>query len=105
MRHSSDATRPQLIPRKGANVTPSKHIGVGLIRKDLAQASGMTTVLRDFRRSSYEASNIAIQTNAAHPYVFVVKKNKPILEALIAWLKEQADSVWRNVVGPSADAR
>ena len=50
----------------------------------------MTTVLRDFRRSSYEASNITIQTNAAHPYVFVVKKNKNVLEALIAWLKEQA---------------
>ncbi len=50
----------------------------------------MTTVLRDFRRSSYEASNITIQTNAAHPYVFVVKKNKHVLEALIAWLKEQA---------------
>lgn len=81
-----------LIPRKGSNVTPRKHIGVGLIRKDLAQASGMTTVLRDFRRSSYEASNIAIQTHAAHPYVFVVKKNKNVLEALIAWLKEQATS-------------
>jgi hypothetical protein len=79
-----------LIPRKGSNVTPRKHIGVGLIRRDLAQASGMTTVLRDFRRSSYEASNITIQTNAAHPYVFVVKKNKPVLNALIAWLEEQA---------------
>lgn len=80
----------KVIPRKGTNVTPSKHVGVGLIRKDLAQASGMTTVLRDFRRSSYEASNIAIQTDAAHPYVFVVKKNKHVLVALIAWLKEQA---------------
>ena len=27
-----------LIPRKGSNATPRKHIGVGLIRKDLAQA-------------------------------------------------------------------
>jgi hypothetical protein len=80
----------KVIPRKGTNATASKHIGVGLIRKDLAQASGMTTVLRDFRRSSYEASSIPIQTNAVHPYVFVVKKNKSILEALIAWLKEQA---------------
>lgn len=79
-----------LVPRKGTNVTPKKHIGVGLIRMDLAQGSGMTTVLRDFRRSSYEASNIAIQTNAAHPYVFVVKKNKSVLAALTAWLQEQA---------------
>jgi hypothetical protein len=79
----------KVIPRKGTNVT-RKHIGVGLIRTDLAGSSGMTTVLRDFRQSSYEASNIAIQTKAAHPYVFVIKKNKSILTALIAWLKEQA---------------
>jgi hypothetical protein len=80
------------VPRRGTSVTPSKHIGVGLIRKDLAQASGMTTVLRDFRRSSYEASNITVQTDATHPYVFVAKKNKAVLEALIAWLTEQAQA-------------
>ena len=47
-------------------------------------------MLRDFRRSSYEASNIAIQTNASHPYVFVVKKNKHVLARPDRWLKEQA---------------
>jgi hypothetical protein len=78
----------KMLPRKGVNVT-NKYIGVGLIRKDLSQASGMTTVLRDFSRSSYEASNITIQTNAAHPYVFVVKKNTHVLKALNKWLKEQ----------------
>lgn len=71
---------------------PRKHIGVGLIRKDLAQAAGMTTVLWDFRRSSYEAANIPIQTNAQHPYVFVVKKNKHVLEAMKRWLDEQAEA-------------
>jgi hypothetical protein len=80
------------IPRRGADATPSKHIGVGKIRRDLAHSVGMTTALRDFRRSSYEATNITIQTNAAHPYVFVLKKNKSILSALTAWLKEQATS-------------
>ena len=78
-------------PRKGVSATPRQHVGVGLIRRDLAQGVGMTTVLRDFKRSSYEASSITIQTNAAHPYVFVLKKNKRILEAVGAWLKEQAD--------------
>lgn len=78
------------VPRKGAKVT-RKHIGVGLIRKDLAQGSGMTTVLQDFSGKSYEASSITIQTEAPHPYVFVIKKNKHILEALKAWLKEQVD--------------
>ena len=86
-RDSSRQVRPE-----GHRLTPSKLIGVGTIRKDLAQSIGMTTALRDFRRSSYEATNITIQTNAAHPYVFVVKKNKSILDALIAWLKEQAAS-------------
>ncbi len=87
-------------PRRGTNVTPSKHIGVGMIRRDLAQSSGMTTVLRDFRRSSYEATNITIQTDSAHPYVFVVKKNKQILRSnnkgddsgLFLWLTEQAQA-------------
>lgn len=88
------------VTRRGTNVTPSKHVGVGLIRRDLAQSSGMTTVLSDFKRSSYEATNITIQTDAAHPYVFVVKKNKQILRAnsksedsgLYRWLTEQAQS-------------
>ena len=80
------------VQRRGTDATPSKLIGVGNIRKDLAHSVGMTTAVRDFRRSSYEATNITIQTNAAHPYVFVVKKNKAILSALIAWLTEQATS-------------
>lgn len=80
------------IQRKGTAATANKLIGVGNIRKDLAHSIGMTTALRDFRRSSYEATNITIQTRAAHPYVFVVKKNKSILSALIAWLTEQATS-------------
>lgn len=78
------------VQRKGTAASLNKLVGVGKIRKDLAQGSGMTTVLRDFRRSSYEATNITIQTNAAHPYVFVVKKNKSILGALKAWLDEQS---------------
>lgn len=87
-------------PRRGTNVTPSRHIGVGNIRRDLAQSSGMTTVLSDFRRKSYEATSITIQTDASHPYVFVVKKNKSILRAnsrnedsgLYRWLTEQAQA-------------
>jgi Z1 domain len=75
-------------PRKGTKPM-RKHVGVGLIRTDLAQASGLTTVLQDFKRASYEATNIAIQTNAAHPYVFVVKKNKHVLASLKKWLDEQ----------------
>ena len=79
-------------PRKGVKVT-KKHIGVGLIRTDLAEASGMTTKLQDFNKASYQATNITVQTNAAHPYVFVVKKNKHVLEALKSWLQGQVKVV------------
>ena len=78
------------VSRKGTDATHNKLIGVGKIRKDLANSIGMTTALTDFRRSSYEATNITIHSNAI--YVFVVKKNKSILNALITWLKEQAAS-------------
>ncbi len=76
--------------RTGADTTPSKHIGIGLIRKDLAHTVGMTTVLRDFRKSSYEASSITLPKDAAHPFVFVLKKNKSVLSAVQQWLEEQA---------------
>jgi hypothetical protein len=80
------------ILRKGTDVTPSKLIGIGNIRKDLAHATGLTTVLRDFRKSSHEATNITIPDDAPHPFVFVLKKNKSILNAVTQWLEEQSSA-------------
>ena len=91
------------IPRKGTKAT-KKHVGVGLIRTDLAQASGMTTVLQDFNGRSYQATNITVQTNAAHPYVFVVKKNRHVLAALKKWLEEQVGRFKRQALRASDDA-
>lgn len=64
-------------------------IGVGALDQSLSHTVGMTTVLQDFRKSSLLATNISLNAEAAHPYVFVVKKNKSVLGALTQWLSEQ----------------
>lgn len=69
-----------------------RFVGVGSLRRDLAKAVGMTTVMRDFRKSSQEATNITVNTGDPQPYVFVLKKNKSVLKALSGWLSEQPQS-------------
>lgn len=78
--------------RSGGAITPSKHIGIGQIDATLADATGMTTVSQDFRKTSYEASNIQISPSSPSAYVFVVKKNKTVLSRLAQWLDDQPKS-------------
>jgi hypothetical protein len=75
--------------KPGSAPDAERYIGVGALRRDLATAFGMTTVMRDFRKSSQEATNIRIASDESRPYVFVVKKNKSVLEALSTWLSQQ----------------
>ena len=77
------------VPRPGSAPATERFIGVGALRKDLAKAIGMSTVMRDFRKSSQEATNISVTSDAADPYVFVLKKNKSVLVALSQWLSQQ----------------
>ena len=77
------------VARPGGGPSTERFIGVGSIRKDLAKAVGMTTVMRDFRKSSQEATNITVTLGDPQPYVFVLKKNKSVLKALSDWLSEQ----------------
>jgi len=67
----------------------SQYIGIGAIRKDLADAVGMTTMSTDFRLSSLEASNHALGENPSAPFIFVLKKNKSVLNAVHEWLSSQ----------------
>lgn len=66
-----------------------RYIGVGSLRKDLANGIGMTTVTTDFRTSSLEATSQEIGSNPSAPYFFVVKKHKGILEGVYTWLRDQ----------------
>lgn len=78
--------------RSGVNATPSRYIGVGQLDKSLAKANGMTTVMQDFRKTSQAATNISVSSDSPEPYVFVVKKNKSVLNALAMWLDQQPKS-------------
>jgi hypothetical protein len=75
--------------RSKSAITPSRHIGIGELDASLADATGMTTVSQDFRKTSYEATSIQISPNSPSAYVFVVKKNKSVLDRLAQWLDDQ----------------
>lgn len=81
-----------LKPKQGVAVAPTKKIGVGLLDGRIPAAQGMTTVVQDFKKSSQQASNISVDGHSAVPYVFVVKKNKSVLNALQDWLQQQASA-------------
>lgn len=78
--------------RAGTVVSSDRFIGIGQLSRNLATAMGMTTVARDFRKSSREATNFSVTSDSPNPYVFVVKKNKSVLLALAQWLNEQPKS-------------
>ena len=79
----AQATRGSQIPRL-------RHIGVGRIDKTVADVQSMTTVFQDFRKTSLLASNITVSESSPAPYVFVLKKNKHVLNAVQVWLSQQA---------------
>lgn len=75
-----------------SSVRQDRYVGVGKLDAGLADATGMTTRPSDFRRNSKEATNIQISPNASSPYIFVVKKNKTVLNTLAEWLGDQPKS-------------
>ena len=73
----------------GAQVASNPVFGVGNWLGNFVSAQGLTTQETDFRKTSQQAVNIAIDPNSSTPYVFVLKKNKTALENLRDWLKSQ----------------
>jgi hypothetical protein len=77
---------------KGDTAPSNRLIGVGTIDATIANAMGLTTVAQDFRKTSFEASNIQISADSHAAYVFVLKKNKTVLGRLAQWLDGQPKS-------------
>lgn len=74
----------------GTQLTNNPVFGVGNWHVGgFVSAQGLTTQATDFRKTSTDAMNIAIDPNTSTPYVFVLKKNKTALENLRDWLKGQ----------------
>lgn len=75
--------------KQGAAPTRTNYVGVGTIDRRAANAHGMTTVAQDFKTGSLAASNIILSADASSPFVFVLKKNKTVLDTLHRWLQSQ----------------
>ncbi|MFG1819512.1 Z1 domain-containing protein [Kribbella sp. NPDC049174] len=70
----------------GAHLSVTPVFGVGNWLVNFLSAQGLTTQETDFRKTSKQATNLAIDPQASAPYVFVLKKNKTALENLRDWL-------------------
>lgn len=82
-----------------ANKKLDSKVGVGKINGSFSACS-LTTTMADFNQATAKAFNIELQ-NLSSPVIFVLKKNKSVLEKLEEWLKYyNADGVNRKIDTP-----
>lgn len=78
----------QVLAFNGSTSTGQKStIGVGLIDKKVLSTQSMTTMAMDFLQATKRGTAITVSENSNEPFVFVVKKNKFVLEALAGWAR------------------
>jgi hypothetical protein len=68
------------------------HIGVGKIDQEVANATSLTTVLMDYLQATKNGIDVPLPSNSSGPLVFVLKKNKFVLDAVNGWARAKADS-------------
>lgn len=73
-----------------ARIAKDPYVGIGKLDHGIANATSMTTVLMDFLEMTKKGTSIPMPTDSSAPLVFVVKKNKFVLEAVDGWAKDQA---------------
>lgn len=76
---------------KGA-VLKDLHIGVGKIDQEVANATSLTTVLMDYLQATKNGIDVPLPSSSSGPLVFVLKKNKFVLDAVNGWARGKADS-------------
>lgn len=76
----------------GNALPKDKYIGVGTFDKSYVRAQGMTTAFSDFRKKSNEVINFSIDEMTSTPHIFVLKKNKSVLNAVHEWLSHQPNT-------------
>lgn len=76
---------------KGAALLKDQYVGIGKIDKEIANATSLTTVLMDYLQASKKAAAVPLPTKSSAPVVFVLKKNRFVLEAVEAWARGQSD--------------
>ncbi|WP_284762846.1 Z1 domain-containing protein [Arthrobacter sp. efr-133-R2A-63] len=76
---------------KGA-VLKDVHIGVGKIDQEVANATSLTTVLMDYLQATKNGIDVPLPSSSSGPLVFVLKKNKFVLDAVNGWARGKADN-------------
>lgn len=76
---------------KGA-VLKDLHIGVGKIDQEVANATSLTTVLMDYLQATKNGIDVPLPSNSSGPLVFVLKKNKFVLDAVNGWARGKSNS-------------
>lgn len=76
----------------GNALRKDKYVGVGTFDKSYVRAQGMTTAFSDFRKKSNEVINFSIDEVTSTPHIFVLKKNKSVLDAVYEWLSQQPNA-------------
>lgn len=80
-------------PKKsgGSNVPGEMYVGIGKHDVDLAKkVQRLTSEWADFSAASQQGFSLHLEGMDNIPFIFVVKKNKSILENLHGWLADQA---------------
>ena len=77
---------------KTSSVARTQYIGVGKIDRNVANVTSLTTVLMDFLQVTKKGISVAMPTDSSAPLVFVLKKNRYVLEAVEAWAKDQSEN-------------
>lgn len=76
---------------KGA-VLKDAHIGVGKIDQEIANATSLTTVLMDYLQATKIGIDVPLPSGSTGPLVFVLKKNKFVLDAVNGWARGKANN-------------
>lgn len=75
----------------GTEASPDLKIGIGVQNIDLVgKVASRTSVWSDFSSATQKTTNIPLGQSPDQTFIFVVKKNKSILQSLLAEFEEQA---------------
>lgn len=75
----------------GTDASPDLKVGIGVHNLDLVgKVASRTSVWSDFSSATQKTTNIPLGQSPDQTFIFVVKKNKAILQSLLAEFEEQA---------------
>jgi hypothetical protein len=83
-------SKPMPGSRLGTDASPERYVGIGVNNRELVgRVAARTSVWSDFNSATQRTSMIHVGKTPDQTFVFVVKKNKSILQSLVNEFQEQ----------------